>query len=79
MYFECTGAEVYYACRVMYHITHRVADLHHFNAELDPAFHFDADSDLALLFNEDPDPDPAPHQSNANLRPLVYRPSRAPF
>jgi hypothetical protein len=26
-----------------------------------------------------PDPDPAPHQSDAYLRPLVYRPSRAPF
>jgi len=63
----------------MYHITQRVADLQHFNAEPDPAFHYDADSDLALLFNEDPDPDPVPHQSNANLRPLVYRPSITPF
>jgi hypothetical protein len=25
------------------------------------------------------DPDPAFHQSNGNLRPMVYRPFRAPF
>ncbi len=36
---------------------------------LDPAFHF----------NADPDPNPAPHQSQTNLRPLFYRPSRAPI
>ncbi len=47
----------------------RVADPHHFNADPDPAFHSSAD----------PDPDPALHQSDGNLRPLVYRPSRAPF
>ncbi len=46
-----------------------VADPHHFNADLDPAFHL----------NVDPDPDPAPHQSDGNLRPVVYVPSRAPF
>jgi hypothetical protein len=39
-------------------------DLHHINADPDPAFHFDADLDL------DPDPDPAPHQINAHLQPL---------
>jgi hypothetical protein len=33
----------------------------HFNADPDPTFHFNADPDLA------------PHQSDANLRPLVYR------
>ncbi len=32
-----------------------------------PTFHFDAD------------PEPAPHRSDANLRPLVYRPSIAKF
>ncbi len=47
----------------------RRADPHHFNAHPDLAFHFTAD----------PDPDPAPHVSNVNPRPLVYRPSRDPF
>jgi len=47
----------------------------------DPSFHFYADPDLAVHFhaNLDPDTDPAPYQSNANLRPLVYRPSTAPL
>jgi hypothetical protein len=43
-----------------------VADSHHFKADPDhpdPAFHFIADLD------------PAPHQCDANLRPLVYRPA----
>jgi hypothetical protein len=35
--------------------------------DVDPAFSFDAD------------PDPAPHQSDSNLIPLVYSPSAAPF
>ncbi len=30
-------------------------------------------------FNPDPEADPAPHQIEENLRPLFYRPSRAPF
>jgi hypothetical protein len=47
----------------------RVADPHHFNADSDPAFHC----------NADPDPDPVHNQSDVNLRPLVYRPFRAPF
>ncbi len=42
----------------------RVANPHHFNADPDPAFHFNADSY----------PDPAPH-----LRSLVYWPFMAPF
>jgi hypothetical protein len=46
----------------------RVADPHHFNVDPVPI------STLA-----DPEPDPAPHQSDANLGPLVCRPSRAPF
>ncbi len=33
----------------------------------DQTFHWNADSD------------PASHQNDTNLRPLVYRPSRAPF
>jgi hypothetical protein len=45
----------------------------------DPAFHFNADPDPAFHFNANADPDPAPNQSDANLRPLVYRTSRAPF
>ncbi len=38
---------------------------HHVSAvlDMDPTFHFKAD----------PDPDLASHQSDANLRPLVYR------
>jgi hypothetical protein len=42
----------------------KVSDLHHFNVDPDPAFHFSADLDLA------------PHQGDANLRPLACRPSR---
>jgi hypothetical protein len=40
------------------------------------------DLDLTFQFDADPDVDPAPpHQSDANLRPLVYRtgPSTAQF
>ncbi len=36
-----------------------------------------ADPDPAFGFNADPDP--APHQSDENLRPLVYRPSGIHF
>jgi hypothetical protein len=41
----------------------RVADLHHFNANLDPEtdFDFNADPDAAFHFNADPNTDPAPH------------------
>jgi hypothetical protein len=47
----------------------RIADPHHFNADLDPdtAFHFKADPYPALHFNADPDP--APHQNDAYQRP----------
>jgi hypothetical protein len=38
-----------------------------------PAFYFNADPDPAFHFN----PDPAPHEGDANLRPLVYRPLQA--
>ncbi len=56
-----------------------VADLNHLNADPDPAFHFNADSDPAFHLNSDTDPDPAPLQSDANLRPLFYTPSKAAF
>jgi hypothetical protein len=54
-------------------------DPHNFNADPDPAFHVNADPDPdpAFHFNADPDLDPVPHLSDGNLRPLVYRPSRA--
>ncbi len=57
----------------------RVADSHQFNADPDPSFCCHADLDPTFHFNADPDPDldPAPHQSDANLRPSVYRPSRS--
>ncbi len=42
-------------------------DLNHFNADPDPALHFEADPDpnLAFHFSADPDPDHAPHQSES--------------
>jgi hypothetical protein len=43
----------------------------YFIADPDPAFHVTA--------NLDPDSDPAPHKSEANLRPQVSRTSKAPF
>jgi hypothetical protein len=50
----------------------RVEDPHHFNADPDQAFHFNADPDPAFHVNADPDPDPdpAPLQSEGNLRAL---------
>ncbi len=51
--------------------SYSVADPKDYYADPDPAITFDA--------NLDPDTDPAPHQSDANLRPLVYRPSTAPL
>jgi hypothetical protein len=38
-----------------------------------------ADPNPFFHFNADAEPDAAPHQSDANLRPLVYRPSRPPL
>ncbi len=63
----------------------RVADPHHINADPNPAFHDKSDPDPAVHYKSDPDPavhfnadtDPVPHQSDGNLRPLVYKPSRA--
>ncbi len=48
-------------------IRSRVADPHYLNADPDPSFNFNADTEPSL------------HQSYANLRPPVYRPSMAPF
>ncbi len=45
----------------------RVADLHHFHADQDPASHFDADSGLSFQFNADPDTGTAPQQTDENL------------
>ncbi len=51
--------------------SYRVADPHLLNADPKPAICFNVDSD--------PNLDPAPLQSDGNLRPLVYRPPRALF
>jgi hypothetical protein len=42
----------------------------------DPSFLNDTDPDPVFYFDADPDPNPSP-QSDANLRPMVYRPSIA--
>ncbi len=47
----------------------RVADPHDFKADPDPSIHFYVD----------PDPDSAPHHSDANLQPLVSKSAKAPF
>jgi hypothetical protein len=61
------------------YLVYRDANPHHFNADPNsfPAFYFNADPDPDFHFNADLDT--APRQSDANLRPLVCRPSRAPF
>ncbi len=55
-----------------------VADPHHLNAdpETDPSFHLIADTDATFYLNADQVPDPAPHQSDANLR---YHGTYPPF
>ncbi len=57
----------------------RVADPHSFNTDPDPFFHFKADPDSTFHFNADLNLESAHHQSDANLRPLFYRLSRASF
>ncbi len=54
---------------------------HHFHADpdADPAFQSKSDPDPDLAFHTNSDPDPAPLQSEGNLRPLVYKPVRAPL
>ncbi len=54
-----------------------VADLKHHDADPDPYFHFDTDPDPNFHF--DADPYPVPHQSDPDLRQLVYRSSTAPY
>jgi hypothetical protein len=49
----------------------RVADPHHFVADLDTAFHFHSDPDPTFCFNAVTDPDPA-HHRDANLRLLSW-------
>jgi hypothetical protein len=50
-----------------------------FYPDPDPVFPFYPDPDPAFPFDADPVLDSAPHQGGANLRPLSYRPFRAPF
>jgi hypothetical protein len=54
-----------------------------FNADPDPPFIFNADPDLTFHFNTDPDmnpdPDPVPHQNDANLQPLSTDTQRLHF
>jgi len=57
--------------------TSRVADPHSFNPDSDHSFLPYADTDPTFHFNVDPDP--APYKNDANLRPWVYRPSKALF
>jgi len=70
---QCRKKQVNYFCAKI-----GVAEWHHVNADPDPVSGFpfitDSDSVSAFHFNADPDPglDPAPHCSDANLRPLVY-------
>ncbi len=57
-----------------------LAPTFHLDKDPNPTIHFDADSDAAShQSNANPASDPAPYQSDANLRPLAYRPSPAPF
>jgi hypothetical protein len=50
---------------------------HHVDANPHPSFHFHKGTDPTFLFNADPDP--APRQRDANLRPPVCRTSINPF
>jgi hypothetical protein len=46
----------------------------YFDSDLDvnPTFHVDAYPDADLTFHFDADTVPVPHQSDENLRPLLY-------
>jgi hypothetical protein len=46
-----------------------VAYQHHFNVDPDLGFHFNSDPDPAFYFSADPVSDPAPYQSDGDLRP----------
>ncbi len=63
--FDTYQIRVHLLFQILVSRSSRVADQHHFNADPDLAVHFNAD--------------PYPHQGDANLLPLVYRSSRAPF
>ncbi len=52
-------------------IKSRTADPRHFNSDPDPA--------VLSYVDLDPDPGPASHQSDTDLRPLVCRPTLDPF
>ena len=53
-------------------ITGRVADPLQYGYASSFSLQCGALSDMVFHFSEDPDPDPALHQNDANLRPLVY-------
>jgi hypothetical protein len=53
--------------------TGRAADPYYFIANPGPSFYFNVDPAPAFRFNA------APHQSAANLQPLVFRLSTAPI
>jgi hypothetical protein len=56
-----------------------MADPHHVDANPDPTFLFD-DPDPTCQFNADPNSRScSSSRGDANLRPLVWRPSMAPF
>jgi hypothetical protein len=66
----------------LYRTVSSVTDPLHNDADMDPSFRFDAqlDTDRTCHIDANPDQDPAPHQSDANLRPtMVNRPSTASF
>jgi hypothetical protein len=44
----------------------KVADPHHFNADLDPPFHLSLDPDSVFHFNADPDQNQDPHSTDHN-------------
>jgi hypothetical protein len=56
-----------------------VSKRHYSNVTDRKGFNFDAHSDPTYNFDADSDPDSAPHQSDANLWPLVYITFTTPF
>jgi hypothetical protein len=56
----------------------RIHITHHCNANPASSFHFNADPDPTFNFNADP-VFFVPHQSDENLRSLVYKPQRLYF
>jgi hypothetical protein len=74
--FSAPWSTVSSACNMYF--AARFADPHHFYADPHLDFYFKPDPDPAFHINSDLCPEPAPHQSAGNLRPLFYRTSRAP-